>query len=583
MTETSSQVEQSDSFLPRWRILVEIALIFMVFFIEGAWPVPDVNEPHYLGKAIHYWNPNWIEGDFFLDSKDTHVVFYLAFGWLSLWLTPITLAWTGRIITWWLLAWSWRRMSFALLPKPGWSIITAALFAMLLERFHMAGEWVVGGIEAKGFAYVLVFLGLEALVRNRWNRAWLMFGAAAAFHVLVGGWAAVAAGLAWLFTGCNRDTKGTLPFSFTRNLGQSLKTLWPGLLGGLLLALPGLLPALLLNVHTDAATTSQANQIYVFERLPHHLNLFQIYPSFIIRFALLTALYFALSWGVSYSMCNGATDQPSVGARRGFMNESNSPIKRFQSFILGAIIIALAGAAINMLIFIDRPLAAGLLRFYWFRLADVAVPLGVSILGCWWIVDSWRLRSAIQGDSPIFVADHRSAMVPEIGTVPLFAALLVGLATIYHFGDLARQRFNPSMARAERLPNVAAWQECCLWASDGRNTPPSSRFITPRMAQTFKWHATRAEVANWKDIPQDAPELVQWWSRIQNLFATRSVEAEHPWYGSLNELGEQRLVELSKKYQADYLITDTIDPPLNFKIVHKNEGYTIYQILNPDH
>ena len=45
--------------------LIEIALIVAVFFIQGAWPVPDVNEPYYLGKAIHFWNQSWLRGDFF--------------------------------------------------------------------------------------------------------------------------------------------------------------------------------------------------------------------------------------------------------------------------------------------------------------------------------------------------------------------------------------------------------------------------------------------------------------------------------------------------------------------------------------
>ena len=179
--------------------LIEIALIFAVFCIQGAWPVPDVNEPYYLGKAIHYWNPDWLRGDFFMESADTHKVFYFTFGWLSLWLSPVALVWTGRIVTWLLLAWAWRRLSVAVVPRPWYSVLTAALFVCLMERCHMAGEWVIGGVEAKGFAYVLVFLGLEALVRNRWNRALLLFGAAAAFHVLVGGWAAVAAGMAWLW------------------------------------------------------------------------------------------------------------------------------------------------------------------------------------------------------------------------------------------------------------------------------------------------------------------------------------------------------------------------------------------------
>ena len=83
--------------LSRRQVLAEIVLIFAVFAIQGAWPVPDVNEPYYLGKAIHFWNPDWLHGDFFMDSPDTHKVFYFTFGWLSLWLPPAALAWTGRI------------------------------------------------------------------------------------------------------------------------------------------------------------------------------------------------------------------------------------------------------------------------------------------------------------------------------------------------------------------------------------------------------------------------------------------------------------------------------------------------------
>ena len=53
--------------------------------------MPDVNEPYYLGKAIHFWNPNWAAGDFFLNTKDTHIVFYVSVGWLSRWLSPTAL------------------------------------------------------------------------------------------------------------------------------------------------------------------------------------------------------------------------------------------------------------------------------------------------------------------------------------------------------------------------------------------------------------------------------------------------------------------------------------------------------------
>ncbi|MEA1951887.1 MAG: hypothetical protein U9N87_10910, partial [Planctomycetota bacterium] len=108
----------------RFQALLEIALVFAVFFVQGAWPVPDVNEPHYLTKTIHFWNPDWIGPDFFLDSADTHTVFYFTFGWLTLVLPPLLVAWAGRLLTWGLMAWSWRRLSLAVLPARWWSILT---------------------------------------------------------------------------------------------------------------------------------------------------------------------------------------------------------------------------------------------------------------------------------------------------------------------------------------------------------------------------------------------------------------------------------------------------------------------------
>ena len=52
--------------------------------------------------------------------------------------------------------------------------------------------------ESKVIAYVFLFLGLAMLARNRWCWVWPMLGIASGFHVLVGGWAVVAASLSWL-------------------------------------------------------------------------------------------------------------------------------------------------------------------------------------------------------------------------------------------------------------------------------------------------------------------------------------------------------------------------------------------------
>ena len=125
-------------------------------------------------------------------------MFYFSVGWLALILKPTAFAWTVRLLTWGLLAWSWQRLSRAVVPKAWASVLTATLFVFLLQHYNMAGEWVVGGAEAKGFSFALVFLALEALVEGYWNRMWLLLGLASAFHILVGGWAAVAAGAVWM-------------------------------------------------------------------------------------------------------------------------------------------------------------------------------------------------------------------------------------------------------------------------------------------------------------------------------------------------------------------------------------------------
>ena len=147
-----------------------------------------------------------------------------------------------------------------------------------------------------------------------------------------------------------------------------------------------------------------------------------------------------------------------------------------------------------------------------------------------------------------------------------FAAVLVGLAMMYHFGIIDTQRLQPSAPGPIVWPIHLDWQEACLWASDDRNMPPTARFITPRMAQTFKWYAHRAEVATWKDMPQDAKELVQWRTRIQDLF--------HDTDGSDPRLSLARIAQRIRrrtdrttwqKIQADFIITEAIRSSLEFK------------------
>ncbi len=255
----------------------EVLLILLVFFAIAGEPVPHLNEPHYLGRLKHFWDPSWCAGDLFLDSPDAHGLFVWSFGWVTKYLSLTATAWVGRALAWTFLAWAWQRLNWRLVPVPLASVLAAALWVTLTETAHLAGEWVVGGAEAKCFAYAFVLLALRELVDRRWNRTWILLGAASAFHVLVGGWSVVICAGIWL------KQKGVRTIfsdghiarlqALEKNSSAPFWQMLPGLVVGGLLALIGIVPAIALTWHQPPEIVAEANQIYVFERLPHHLSL----------------------------------------------------------------------------------------------------------------------------------------------------------------------------------------------------------------------------------------------------------------------------------------------------------------------
>ncbi len=502
----------------RLEAAAEIGLIFAVFFIHAGWPVPEVNETHYLAKAKHYWNPDWCARDFFLATADAHQVFYWTCGWITRWLSLPATAWVGRIVTWGLLAWAWRRLSVAIVPLPLYSVLSAALFLAATSRLHLAGEWIIGGFEAKGLAYVFVLLALEAVARNRWRLVWPLLGAASAFHVVIGAWSVLAAGVAWLGAGKDR---------------ASVRSMLAPLMLGLALSLPGLVPALALTRGVEPGIVREANRIYVFERLPHHLSP-QAFPLENLRRQFLL-------WVLWIVLC--------------FVVPKNCAERRVRWMVATAIGIALVGFALAPLANYNVATAAAILRYYWFRMSDIFVPLGVALLATLFIVD-------------------RRIHAPRMGNLWLVVAML---AAGGHLASIANQRReNPIPPADRKMADERSWREICDWVS--KNTPSDALFITPRSAQSFRWYTGRAEVVGSKDIPQDAAGIVQWWRRVNDVYRERRSGIKPGWYRSLTDETPARLLELGEKYGADYVITD-VEPRIGLELVSpRNSFYAVYRL-----
>ncbi|MCL2744800.1 MAG: hypothetical protein FWE67_13210 [Planctomycetaceae bacterium] len=578
-----------------YRYFLEFAAVFAVFYIAANWAVPDSNEAHYIGKAIHYWNPDYIPHDDFLNSKDSHLAFYFTFGWLSFFFAQEAMAYIGRFAVWLLLAFSWQRFSFTLVPIRYASIASAVAMAYYVNSFNMAGEWFLGGVEAKCFAFPLMFLGIDSMLRGKWNRCWLLLGAASAFHVLTGGWAVLACLFVRIFE--KKNGRFVLP-----QIGE-IAALIIG--GGL--SLFGLIPALLLDVGTPKDIILQARQIYVFDRLYHHLSPAQLPWTFPARFALLTILWFA--------------------AFR-FSNKLQRH-KRFNRFVYAALLLAMFGLAVSFGLQSNKVLAAEILRFYWFRLSDLAVPMGVALGATWAFLKILRqLKTDITNILPSAVCRLLSAFMvfiffdylifglfffswrtPELGipwlltllfcfvlvksgTMPKhkpLALFLIYTAVLFyapflslkHWADL-RTRFSYSRIESDYPETAYYWRDVCGWIADEENTPPDAKFWVPREAATFKWFAKRSDTGLWKDVPQDAASIVKWHETMKELFDIDKPELrDRSLTVNLWWKNDEDIERLQKKYRFDYIVcTSYPDLPQlqSLKTVYENKSFRVYKV-----
>jgi hypothetical protein len=531
MADNNNPTRQS-GFPPRQR-WVEIALIVVVFFAAAGVPVPSVNETHYLTKAKHYWNPDWCAGDLFLESADAHLTFYWAFGILTKWLSLPVVAWVGRFIAWVSLAWAWQRLSSQVVPVRWLSVVTAMLLVTLIEQTNFAGEWIVGGIEGKCFAYVFVIWALSEMVVGRWQWVWPLLGIASAFHVLVGGWSVVCAGAVWLFE--------------PRESRQSFSSMLPALFVGGVFALPGIVPGIMLTHDVPAEIRDEANQIYVFKRLPHHLAIHYLPRHEIItrfvRFGLLLAVFVAL-W-------NWNSLRPT--------SEQTKSLDRLERFALVSIVICMLGLSWELATVNHPALSASLLKYYWYRTSDIAVPLVVAI-SCGALVTALTTsRSSVA-----------TWIIASVVLGPGF--LLLSTATDRW------QELTP--VESHTTSEALSWRDICGWARN--QTDSAALFMIPRQASTFRWYAERPVFFAWKDIPQDASSQIVWWDRYNEAyFGSINEFGEQIPYGSLQELGVKRLLEIAARHDIDYILTSEY-PPLPLKVAYENPQYKIYDVRSED-
>ncbi len=208
-------------------------------------------------------------------------------------------------------------------------------------------------------------------------------------------------------------------------------------------------------------------------------------------------------------------------------------------FAVAALLFSASGVVIAYATAEHRDLAAGLLKFYWFRLADFAVPMSVS-LGCVVLCQQWSVARPRWGR----VAWTLAVLAPAV----MIGKQYLELQLDFRPGAERQSRAVGRRSAEEATQRYRAWREVCDWIQ--HQTPPDSRFLTPRNQQTFKWYAHRAELACWKDIPQDAESIVLWWKTFRVVYTPKVSRR------GLGLWTDRSLVQFARRHEIDYIVVD---------------------------
>lgn len=538
----------------RWRIL-EWLLVFVSFaiFASVRSPIPGVNEPHYLTKARHFWNPTWCSRDPFLQSANAHYVFYSTVGALTQFESLENTALVGRVLGWLLLATGWCQLARRLIPQ-GWpGLWSAWLFLLLAAIGNWSGEWVVGGVEAKVFSYGCAWWSLAAALAGQPVRAAAWCGAAISFHPVVGVWNAIAL-IGATFIDDFRPWKWRCRYS--------LQSVVMAAVTGLICSAPGLIPAIAMLRGADRLQSYQADYIQVFYRLSHHLDPwnFSIYGD--VGYAgllVVSGILFALLRrpAVSLPRWNLACRYVVAAGLIAVGGLTIRALPEIAQWLLRSNV--MPGATDWLTGWVNyRPHLAGWLKFYPFRLADVAIPWGTTLLITAVSLQWMTARSRNFEDAKL-----PAASIGKWGPWLVCGSCFVAAVTLPAI-DRHPSRLSP--------PQFASWVDACRWVQS--STPQDALCYATHEGWALRWYASRAEYLSHKDCPQDAPGIIAWNERFK--LVTR-------WSNENLATGfsKSAIREFRRQTGIDYVIANKFGP-FDLEPVYSNGVYHVYRLEDAD-
>jgi hypothetical protein len=441
---------------------------------------------------------------------------------------------------------------------------------------------------------IAMLWGIYFWITRRHARAGATLGIAGLFHLNY----ALIAIAGWIILSLWNHSS---PFPIAHRKSQLTNPYW--LLGTaalLILSLASILPALATILHrTDHLPLNEFVALYVYLRHSHHyapltwhwalwlsflwpiplaLYLWHGRPAraddainqtarifLLLSAMLLGAFLFAGIWFISESLVQMSLWRFSIHiklltciAAAALLLNLRPPLRH--SIIITAIILCILGLLIPVLA-VFRP---DLLPRTWPILMLNARPLFlfflIALLAMLWILRPWKLR------------------LPPVTAALVLCAMSIILA--------------PKIGLRLSLPleDDPDYLALCAWARN--NTPDDAIFLVPPDEQSFRLHARRAIIVNFKGVPQLSGELPEWRNRLQHLLDLSDLtQLPRPFHLTLaglrqryDQLHPQHLSATARHYGARYIVMTTPAEIPQTRHLHTTPAgsYHLYLFDDPD-
>ncbi len=517
------------------RLVLEIiAVLVLICLKDLLFDIMARNDIDALPLARQFADHSWVPGDWSVNQPPVYrVLFQTLFGWIIGKLGFLASSIIGRLFCYSLIAWG--------LVLIGRKLGLNLLLLMLAVAMFLSGnqgvaaeERIIGALETKIFAYAMVLLAIGFMLRKRYRLTAFLLGLGTSFHVLVGGYTSLFV-LGWVIL--RRKTR----FPSMRELGFIV----PLYLITSVFGLKAIIEELSSPTPTSPISISY---IYVFLRMPHHLN-----PLSWPAHWWITPIFFLVmlvsSAGVLWF------NRPTKELSQQF-EQYEARIGLFE-FTLISLIPYVLGVVIAPFDSQGR-----LLQYYLFRVGDVMLHLNACFLF-------------------VCALDQIFTIRKQQKVLLFLCSLVLSISIVKGFHNFQKD-FQSTLNFPNEVQEVdPQWKDMAAWVR--KNTQKNAIFISPPVEfANFIWLTERPTIAKYKLMAQTKTGTLEWFSRMRDLSGNfNGVDPLTKFNEKLltdgyNNLTTDQAKALIIKYHASYLVT-RIQHQLDLPVAYRNKSYVLYQ------